>query len=300
MIEGSERAFAKVNLFLHVVGQRPDGYHLLDSLAVFAEVSDLLHAEEGDELSLRVDGPFAPSLADTAQIDNLVLRAARALAASAGTAPRARLTLTKTLPVASGLGGGSADAAAALRLLARLWGIAPGRAALNVVATGLGADVPVCLGSRPARMGGMGEILAPSPALPPCGLALLNPGVPVATADVFRHRAGGFSELAALPETWADAAAMAAGLAALRNDLEPAAVALCPLIAVALDALRRAPGCLLARMSGSGATCFGLFAAPDQAKAAAEALARPGWWSWGGGLQRPASPPGPPPLAGGG
>ncbi|MBV9778127.1 MAG: 4-(cytidine 5'-diphospho)-2-C-methyl-D-erythritol kinase, partial [Acetobacteraceae bacterium] len=281
MTEGRERAFAKVNLFLHVVGRRPDGYHLLDSLAVFAEVSDLLHAKERDELSLRVDGPFAPSLADTARADNLVLRAARALAASAGIAPRARLTLTKTLPVASGLGGGSADAAAALRLLARLWGIAPGRAALNVVATGLGADVPVCLGSRPARMGGVGEILAPSPALPQCGLALLNPGVPVATADVFRHRVGGFSEPVALMDGWADAAAMATGLAALRNDLEPAAVALCPSIGVALGALRRAPGCLLARMSGSGGTCFGLFATPDEARAA-QALARLDWWSWGG------------------
>ncbi|MBV8615739.1 MAG: 4-(cytidine 5'-diphospho)-2-C-methyl-D-erythritol kinase [Acetobacteraceae bacterium] len=291
MTEATERAFAKVNLFLHVVGRRADGYHLLDSLAVFVEVSDLLHAEAADGLSLSIDGPFAPSLADTAPADNLVLRAARALAAFAGVAPRARLTLTKALPVASGLGGGSADAAAALRVLARLWGIAPGRAALDLVAAGLGADVPVCLGSRPARMGGVGEILAPSPALPPCGLALLNPGVPVATADVFRHRTGGFSEPAALPDTWADAAGMAMGLAALRNDLEPAAVALCPLIGVALRALRRAPGCLLARMSGSGATCFGLFATPGQARAAADALERPGWWSWGGGLHHQPPPP---------
>ena len=286
MLAGSEeRAFAKVNLFLHVVGRRSDGYHLLDSLAAFTEVCDLLHAEESDDLSLGIEGPFAPSLADTAHGDNLVVRAARALAASAGVAPRARLTLTKMLPVASGLGGGSADAAAALRVLAPLWGIAPGRAALSAVAEGLGADVPVCLDSRPARMGGVGEALAPSPALPPCGLALLNPGVPVATADVFRHRAGGFSEPAALPDGWVDAAAMAAGLAGLCNDLEPAAVALCPLVGVALDALRRVPGCLLARMSGSGATCFGLFATPEQAKAAAEGLARPGWWSWGGGLR---------------
>ena len=285
--QGDERAFAKVNLFLHLVGRRPDGYHLLDSLAVFAEVSDLLHAEESNDLSLRIDGPFAPALADAASADNLVLRAARALAASAGVVPRARLTLTKTLPVASGLGGGSADAAAALRVLARLWGIAPGEAALSAFAEGLGADVPVCLGSRPARMGGVGEILAPSPALPPCGLALLNPGVPVATADVFRRRAGGFSEPAVLPDGWVDAAAMAAGLATLRNDLEPAAVALCPAIGVARGALRHAPGCLLARMSGSGATCFGLFATPEAAEAAAKVLARPGWWTWGGGL-RPA------------
>lgn len=282
---GKERAFAKVNLFLHVIGRRSDGYHLLDSLAVFAEVADVLRAERSDDLSLRIDGPFAPPLAEAACDDNLVLRAARALAESARIVPRARLVLTKTLPIASGLGGGSADAAAALRLLAPLWGIATEKAALSAVAERLGADVPVCLDSHPARMGGVGGVLGHSPALPPCGLALLNPGVPVVTADVFRQRAGRFSEPAALPGRWVDAEAMAAGLARLRNDLEPAAIMLCPSIGTALGALRHAPGCLLARMSGSGATCFGLFATPELAAAAAKALARPGWWSWGGGVR---------------
>ena len=286
-VQGQEHAFAKVNLYLHVVGQRPDGYHLLDSLAAFPDIADVLSAEPADTLSLTIDGPFAPSLAADEQADNLVLRAARALAASAGIVPRARLALAKRLPVASGLGGGSADAAAALRLLARLWGITPGGTALKAIAEHLGADVLVCLDQHPARMGGVGEVLAPSPALPPCGLALVNPGVPVATADVFRHRAGRFSEPALLPAEWRDAAAMAADLGALRNDLEPAAVALCPAIGATLDALRNTPGCLLARMSGSGATCFGLFAAANEARAAADTLARPGWWSWGGGLRHP-------------
>ncbi len=282
-----ERAFAKVNLFLHILGRRSDGYHLLDSLAVFAAASDLLHAEPAEGLDLAVEGRFASSLADTPGSDNLVLRAARALAASAGVVPRARLTLTKTLPVASGIGGGSADAAAALRVLAPLWGIAPGAGKLKAVAERLGADVPVCVDSRPARMRGVGEVLTPAPDIPPCGLALLNPGVPIATADVFRGRARDFSELAVLPAGWADVAVMAAGLAELRNDLETPAIALCPAIGSVLEALRGAPGCLLARMSGSGATCFGLFATPAEAEAAAEALARPGWWSWGGGLGDP-------------
>lgn len=277
----AERAPAKINLFLHVIGRRADGYHLLDSLAVFAGVADTLRADAAGPLGLRLAGPFAAAL--TPEADNLVLRAARALADAAGVRPDVRLTLTKNLPVASGIGGGSADAAAALRLLARLWGI--GSADLPALSRRLGADVPVCLVARPARMGGTGEVLAPAPVLPSCGLVLLNPGVPVATADVFRARAGDFSPAAKLPAGWPDAAAMAVDLADLRNDLEPPAVALCPPIGAALAELRAVPGCLLARMSGSGATCFGLFATAPEAEAAAGTLARPGWWAWGGNLQ---------------
>jgi len=271
-----ERAPAKVNLFLHVLGRRADGYHLLDSLAVFAGAADILRATPDAALSLTVSGPFGAALAGEA--DNLVLRAARALAKTAGVTAGARLALEKTLPVASGLGGGSADAAAALRLLGRLWGVAPER----VDAAALGADVPVCLAGRPARMGGIGELLTPAPALPRFGLALVNPGLPVATAAVFRARIGAYSPPAALPEGWTDAAAMAADLARLRNDLEAPARALCPAVGDVLAALAARPGCLLARMSGSGASCFGIFADPDLAEQAAAALARPGWWCWGG------------------
>jgi 4-diphosphocytidyl-2-C-methyl-D-erythritol kinase len=277
-----EHAPAKVNLFLHVTGRRADGYHLLDSLAVFAGVADTLHAGAAESLSLTLTGPFASALAP--EPDNLVLRAARALAEAAGVRAGAALVLNKNLPIASGIGGGSADAAAALRLLASLWGIGTDAADLSGVAAQLGADVPVCLGARPARMGGAGESLAPAPALPPCGMALLNPGVPVATADVFRRRTGDFSPAADLPAGWPDATEMAADLARLRNDLEPPAIALCPPVGAALAALRAVPGCLLARMSGSGATCFGLFATPAEAEAAAVALRRRDWWTWGGGL----------------
>ena len=281
---GVEAAPAKINLFLHVVGRRADGYHVLDSLAVFAGVGDRLRAEPANELSLAIDGPFGASL--HAEPDNLVLRAARALAAEAGVEPRARLLLEKNLPVASGIGGGSADAAAALRLLCRLWGIAPEPAVLARLAAGLGADVPVCLAGRPTRMGGAGEVLDPAPALPECGLVLVNPGVELSTADVFRARVGAFSPVAALPVAWPDAAVMATDLAALRNDLEPPAVALRPVIAEVLAVLAEAQGCLLARMSGSGATCFGLFPTAAAAAQAASGLARPGWWVWGGPILR--------------
>jgi 4-diphosphocytidyl-2-C-methyl-D-erythritol kinase len=266
-----EPARAKVNLHLHVTGRRADGYHLLDSLVVFPAAGDVLAARPAPALSLAIDGPFAAGL-DGA--DNLVLRAARLL----GPARGAALLLTKNLPVASGIGGGSADAAAALRLLSRLWECPMPAGA----APALGADVPVCLASRPARMQGVGEVLLAAPRLPDFGMVLVNPLVPVATPAVFRARTGGFSPPAALPEAWADAQAMARDLVALRNDLEAPAIGICPEIGTVLAAIAAVPGCLLARMSGSGATCFGVFPTAEAAAEAAGALARPGWWIWGG------------------
>jgi 4-diphosphocytidyl-2-C-methyl-D-erythritol kinase len=281
----TESAPAKVNLYLHVTGRRDDGYHLLDSLAVFASATDTLRAAPHHDLALEVTGPFAAGL--SADSSNLVLRAARALAAATGQRAGARLVLEKHLPVASGIGGGSADAAATLRLLCRFWGIAPPSAALQEIALGLGADVPVCLRSVSCRMGGIGERLNDVPALPRAGLALVNPGVAVATTDVFRARTGGFSAPASLARSWPDAAALAADMQRTRNDLELAARRLQPAIGTVLDAVAAQPGCLLARMSGSGATCFGLFASEGAAAEAASALRRPGWWSWSGALWQP-------------
>jgi 4-diphosphocytidyl-2-C-methyl-D-erythritol kinase len=269
---------AKVNLFLHVTAKRADGYHVLDSLAVFPAVGDVVSAAPCETLTLEIAGPFGGALA--AEADNLLLRAARALKPGAGAA----LRLEKNLPVASGIGGGSADAAAALLVLSRLWGV---EADLPALALGLGADVPVCLESAPARMGGIGEILTTAPALPAFGMVLVNPGVAVATPAVFRARTGGFSAAAKLPAGWADASAMAADLARCTNDLQDAAVGLQPVIGEVLAALARLPGVLMVRMSGSGATCFGLFESPARAGAAAREVARPGWWCWGGGLAEP-------------
>ena len=275
MSPASERARAKVNLFLHLLGRRSDGYHLLDSLAVFPDVGDTLTAELADRTTLEIKGPFAAGLSG----DNLVLRAACALRPAGGAA----LVLEKNLPVASGIGGGSADAAAALRLLDRLWGLDLPQAELAAIALGLGADVPVCLASVPARMGGIGEAIGVAPVLPRCGIVLANPGVPVSTAEVFRRRTAGFSPPAVLPARWADAEALAADLGALSNDLEAPALLLCPPIGAVLDWLRAQPGCRFARMSGSGATCFGLFDTPERAAAVARAPA--GWWCWGGSIQ---------------
>ncbi|PHK93149.1 4-(cytidine 5'-diphospho)-2-C-methyl-D-erythritol kinase [Pseudoroseomonas rhizosphaerae] len=281
----AETAPAKINLHLHVVGRRADGYHLLDSLAAFAGAADALRYRPGGPLALALEGPEAGALA--AEPDNLVLRAARLLAEAAGRAPGGTLVLEKHLPVASGIGGGSADAAAALRLLSRAWGLGWETARLAPLAARLGADVPVCLDSRAARMGGVGERLSAAPALPPAGLVLANPRVPLATPAVFRARQemrpGGFSAEAALPAAWADAGAMARDLAACGNDLEAPAIALCPAVADVLAALRALPGCLLARMSGSGATCFGLFETPAAAAGAARHLPS-AWWRWGGGF----------------
>ena len=275
----TEAARAKVNLYLHVVGRRADGYHLLDSLAVFPGAADRLSAWPADALTLEVEGPGAAGLG--AGPDNLVLRAARALAWAAGVHAGARLVLDKRLPVASGIGGGSADAASALRLLARLWDVRLPMERMRAIAQDLGADVPVCLDSRATRMGGVGERLDPAPSLPGCGMVLLNPGVAVATPDVFRARSGAFSAVPTLPDAWPDAAAMASDLAQMCNDLETPALSLCPAIATVLDWLRAQPGCLLARMSGSGATCFGLFAETEAAAVAAARAPAP-WWAWGG------------------
>ena len=264
-------ARAKVNLALHVVGRRADGYHLLDSLVVFAGVGDRITAAPGPGLRLEVTGPQGLGLA--ADQDNLCLRAARLMAG-----PGALITLDKRLPVASGIGGGSADAAATLQVLARLWQ-APLPDAAAVLA--LGADVPVCLAGRPARMEGVGEVLSPLPPLPAAWLVLANPGVAVPTPAVFRalERRDNAPLPADLPRL-ATAAELAAFLQMQRNDLEAPATLLAPVIGQVRAALATQPGCLMARMSGSGATCFGLFPTAATATAAATTLrqAQPGWW----------------------
>ncbi|MCE2739601.1 MAG: 4-(cytidine 5'-diphospho)-2-C-methyl-D-erythritol kinase [Rhodobacter sp.] len=264
---------AKVNLTLHVTGQRADGYHLLDSLVVFADIGDTVRAMAADGLSLTVTGPQAAGLA--ADDSNLVLRAARLFPLATGAA----LMLDKVLPVASGIGGGSADAAATLQVLSRLWGVALPETA-EVLR--LGADVPVCLAGRPVRMTGVGgDLHALAHPLPPAALVLANPGVALPTPAVFAalDRRDHAPMPRALPRL-RDVAELAAFLAMMRNDLEPAATRLAPVIAQVRAALTAQQGCLLSRMSGSGATCFGLFPDPLAAAAAARTLkaAHPGWW----------------------
>ncbi len=266
-----EFAPAKLNLALHVTGQRADGYHLLDSLVVFAGVGDRITVAPAETLSLDVTGPEAAKL--TAGEDNLVFRAARAFGAGRGAA----IMLEKTLPVASGIGGGSADAAAALRALSRLWGLPlPGAEAVLA----LGADVPACLAGRPARMGGIGEALVPVPPLPGMAALLVNPRVEVPTPAVFRALARkDNAAMEPLPPVLAAAQTLAVWLSRQRNDLEAPAILTAPVVAEVLAAIA-ATSPLLTRMSGSGATCFGLFATSDAAGAAAAAVTarHPGWW----------------------
>jgi 4-diphosphocytidyl-2-C-methyl-D-erythritol kinase len=272
-------AWAKINLTLHVTGRRDDGYHELDSLVVFVDIGDGLEIAPGARISLDIAGPFAPVLR-TAASDNLVVVAARALAARYGVEAGAQLRLDKQLPVAAGLGGGSADAAAALHGLVDLWGLDAPAADLFALAASLGADVPVCLAGRPSFVAGIGERIVPAPPPPPAWLVLANPGVPLSTTAVFAARQGGFSAPARWREPISNLRAWAARLAACRNDLEAPALELVPEIREVLATLRDTAGCMLARMSGSGATCFGLFAMEAAAAAAARRMAatRPGWW----------------------
>ena len=270
---------AKINLFLHVGEKRDDGFHELESLVVFAEAGDALSFAPSGALTLTLDGPFAAGL--QADGDNLVLRAARALATRAGRGAAAAIALTKNLPIASGIGGGSADAAATLRGLVRLWGLDVAWPELREIAAKLGSDVPVCVESRAAWMEGRGERITPAGSLPAMAMVLVNPGVFVSTADVFRtlseRRGTGAVDHSARLHTRSDVIAL---LKATNNDLEAPARAIAPVIADVLDELSRMPGVQFCRMSGSGASCFALFEDDSVAEMAAIALSHshPNWW----------------------
>ncbi len=268
---------AKINLYLHLLGRRDDGYHVVDSLIVFLDFADTVSVSLADGLSLGLSGDCAPALEGGK--DNLVLAAARALAEAGGCQGGAAIELTKRVPVAAGLGGGSADAAAALLALASLWGLGTPAPGLADIALGLGADVPVCLESRPAFVGGIGEELEPAPELPPVWATLVNPGKALATKDVFAAHGGGFTRPSRFTASLEDAGALANQLEPLGNDLTAAAAALAPGIGEVLKAIEASDGCLLARMSGSGATCFGLYADEAGATGAAGGLqsAHPDW-----------------------
>jgi 4-diphosphocytidyl-2-C-methyl-D-erythritol kinase len=272
----AEKAPAKVNLTLHVLGRRADGYHKIESLVGFADVGDALTFSPGGALALAVGGPTGPAAGDVA--DNLVLKAVRALAERVADLKLGRFSLSKRLPVAAGLGGGSSDAAAALRLLASANGIARDDPRLMQAAVATGADVPVCLDPRTRRMGGIGEILSDPLDLPRLPAILVNPGVAVSTRDVFA--ALRLPPVAPAAQAGRPAGTLLDEIANGRNDLEAPAIELEPAIAELLAVLGRLPGCRLARMSGSGATCFGLFESTRAATAAGRTLrvGYPGWW----------------------
>lgn len=277
------RARAKINLSLHVVGRRADGYHELESLVAFAAEGDELSLVPGDGLHLTVEGVPADAIGDAA--DNLVYRAAEALSRRRGGLVTGHFHLLKKLPVASGIGGGSSDAAATLRLLALANGIAPDAPVLYEVAARLGADVPVCIDQATRIMRGTGTDLAPPIAIDPIPALLVNPGIPVETARVFSALGlapGEQSATASQQDLGATlhSSDIVAFAKSQRNDLMSPAMRVAPVIGEVLHAVGKSPGCLLARMSGSGATVFGLFGSQAQARAAADEIrsAHSGWW----------------------
>ncbi|HWP27256.1 MAG TPA: 4-(cytidine 5'-diphospho)-2-C-methyl-D-erythritol kinase [Xanthobacteraceae bacterium] len=278
-----DRAPAKINLTLRVLGRRRDGYHTIASLVAFVRLHDRLAFTPGGPLDLELGGPTAAAIGHPRH--NLVLKAARALSEEIKGLTLGRFTLEKFLPVAAGLGGGSSDAAAALRLLARANHLRRSDRRIAKVARSLGADVPVCLDPRPRYIHGIGEVLSRPLRIPKIPVVLVHPGVPLATKDVFarhdrlRRPAGRRSRPPERPVPRRRNAFLAM-LAAEANDLEPAAIALVPAIVDVLAALRNSPGCRLARMSGSGATCFGLFSSRRAATAAARKIAgrHRRWW----------------------
>lgn len=256
---------AKINLFLHVTGKRDDGYHLLQSLMVFADAGDVLSFEKSADFELRVSGPFSGALGG----DNIVKKAAAGLAMAFDVPLSGKIVLQKNLPVAAGLGGGSSDAAAALTGLSRLWELPENPGKLNEIAASLGADVPACMVRKPLWAEGVGEKIKLT-EMKPLHLVLVNPGVPLATAEVFKKFKGPFSA----------PISFSTDFRLCRNDLTGAATALCPDIATVLDALEKTEGCFLSRMSGSGATCWGLYADAAYARRAVEhiRIGHPAWW----------------------
>lgn len=268
---------AKINLTLHVGARRADGYHDVESLVVFADIGDEVRVSPADDLTLTVDGPFAPALKGEA--DNLVLRAARALATHAAIVPKAHIALTKNLPVASGIGGGSTDAAATLRALAKLWKLDTAGAALADIALSLGADVPACLAGVPVHMEGVGEKLTQIANLPPLDLVLVNPGIAISTAEVFARLETRSGTSRKLPQ-FHGRDSLIGYLDRSCNDLEKPAEALAPILREVIDTICNHETALIVRMSGSGATCFGIFDDADVARFAAAKIAKdhPDWW----------------------
>jgi 4-diphosphocytidyl-2-C-methyl-D-erythritol kinase len=275
----AERAPAKINLTLRVIGRRADGYHTLESLVAFAELADTLTLQPGGEPSLDISGSFAAAAGPAA--DNLVLKALHALRERVAGLKAGRFALEKNIPVAAGLGGGSSDAAAALRLLARTNDLEPSDPRLVEAARATGADVPVCLDPRTRIMRGVGDELSMAIDFPSLPALLVNPGVPLATRDVFARFAAGHAGQKSLGDDLPKSlnAAMAF-LGSYGNDLGPAAIACQPKIATVIELLQAVPGVRLERMSGSGPTCFALFNSVGEAAAAARLIAagRRDWW----------------------
>lgn len=269
---------AKINLFLHVLGNSSNGYHELESLVAFTEVGDDLLIEPADKLTFALKGPFSNKL--LLNESNLVVQAAQLMGKGFKSLPGAKITLEKNLPIASGIGGGSADAAAVFSALNVFWRIGKTNKELAALGLSLGADVPVCIYGKTAFLGGIGEIIEPAPELPSMGVLLVNPNLSLSTASVFSSFDSAFSKANNKIESWLNLQNFITYLQEKRNDLELSAKRLAPEINEVLNVLENEPNCLLARLSGSGATCFGLFSSSDGAKKGKQSISQKHqeWW----------------------
>ncbi len=278
----------KLNLYLHITGRRESGYHDVDSLIAFTDFGDGVRVEPSDRLEIAVEGPFAEDLPET-QADNLVLKALDRMRREVGVEGGARVTLIKNIPVAAGVGGGSSDAATAMAAAAKLWGLPKSAMpAMLKVAAKIGSDIPACLFRKPSFASGYGEILDEAPQMATMGVLLVNPGIKVSTPAVFERRRGGFSPFMADPNAQLRTIpALIEFLKERGNDLTEAAVSMCAPIEDILWAFQDIKDCRLARMSGSGATCFGLFDTVEAAEAAASTFSNPNWWARAAKLTAP-------------
>jgi 4-diphosphocytidyl-2-C-methyl-D-erythritol kinase len=270
---------AKVNLFLHITGKRPDGYHLLESLVSFSSVHDTVSVQEADTITLEITGRFAPLLQHDVH-KNIIVKAARLLAEKAGILKGAAILLEKELPVAAGIGGGSSDAAAVLKLLSQLWELSLTKEEMQQIALTLGADVPMCYSGKPAFISGIGENITVIPSMPILPALLVNPLQSVSTPEVFKAGVQQFSPSSPITTIPQEHGEFIRFLRTTHNDLEAPAITLLPLITQQLRIIQSQPGCLLSRMSGSGATCFGLFSTMEEAGTAAQIISsnHPEWW----------------------
>ncbi len=285
---------AKINMYLHVTGKLQNGYHTLDSLITFADIGDTVKIEPSSEFHFKVKGPFARAFSDeekdsSPKSKNLVVKAIWELARSAKKTPNFTVTLTKNLPVAAGIGGGSSNAASIIWGLQQWWNLPQDAKYLPAILTSLGADVPVCLHCRPARIRSIGEIIDPIEDLPETPVVLVNPMKTCSTQEVFGHYDSSFRDTLALPDEFEDILDFAAFLKRQKNDLTYPALEVVPEIRNVLNALDAVEGSLLSRLSGSGATCFGIFETEENALRAKEDIMseNPDWWVQSGWLNRP-------------
>ena len=264
---------AKINLYLHITGKKPNGYHLLDSLVVFSDIGDVITIKASSQFSLTCDGPFAQYLPKNSD-DNLIYKTVKVMADHLNQPPNVTINLTKNLPIAAGIGGGSSDAAAVLKGLAEIWDISDTEM-LNNIGLHLGADIPACLFKQPCFMRGIGDEITPADNIPSMPLILINPNIPLSTPDVFQNRSAPLTN----PVTF-DSAHFIDALSKTTNDLQHSACQLVPETQHVLNSLKKQKGCILSRMSGSGATCFALFDTSKDAKDAALELKsqHPSWW----------------------